>query len=152
MSNSLILMRRGRAWLNKQAMMPACYWMGAFDKLHVRWNWPLENNVSRKNYTEGAVLDQYIQYCMLKLTVWACNKLPFFKPIENLNLYKCKQSQFTCFCVSNINQTFTNSGGMIWGVGIVIFTEIRHLVEELITCLSIFWPQKLCHLTTKLNI
>ena len=63
----------------------------------------------------------YIQNCI-------CNKFPFFKPIKNL--LRCKQSQFTCFYKSNINQTFTNSGGMIWGVRIAIFTEIRHLVEN----------------------
>ena len=45
------------------------------------------------------------------------------------------QSQLTYFCKSNINQTFTNGNGMIWGVMIAIFTEIRHLVEELITFL-----------------
>ena len=34
----------------------ACYWwMGSSRKLHVRRNWPIENNVSRKNYTEGTV-------------------------------------------------------------------------------------------------
>ena len=45
------------------------------------------------------------------------------------------QSQLTYFCKSNINQTFTNGNGMTWGVMIAIFTEIRHLVEELITFL-----------------
>ena len=38
------------------------------------------------------------------------------------------QSQLTYFCKSNINHTFTNGNGMIWGVMIAIFTEIRHLV------------------------
>ena len=61
------------------------------------------------------------------------------------------QSQLTYFCKSNINQRFTNGGGMIWGVRIPIFTEIRHLVEELITFLSIFGPQKLDILTARLN-
>ena len=55
---------------------------------------------------------------------------------------KNTHSQLTCFCKSNINQTFTNGSGMVWGVRIAIFTEIRHLVEELITFLSIFGPQK----------
>ena len=41
--------------------------------------------------------------------------------------------------------------GMIWGVRIAIFTEIRHLVEELITFLSFFGPQKLRILTARLN-
>ena len=45
------------------------------------------------------------------------------------------QSQLTYFCKSNINQTFTNGSGMIWGVIIAIFIEIRHVVEELITFL-----------------
>ena len=47
----------------------------------------------------------------------------------------------------------TNGGGtcMIWGVRIAIFTKIRHLVKELITFLSIFGPQILCHLTAGLN-
>ena len=36
---------------------PYYWWMGTSDKLHVRRNWPIENNVSRKNYTEGAVTD-----------------------------------------------------------------------------------------------
>ena len=60
-------------------------------------------------------------------------------------------SHLTYFCKSNINQTFTNGGGMIWGVRIAIFTEIRHLVEELITFLSFFGPQKLGILTARLN-
>ena len=61
------------------------------------------------------------------------------------------QSQLTYFCKSNINQTFTNGNGMIWGVVIAIFTEIRHLVEELITFLYFFRPQKLSILTARLN-
>ena len=61
------------------------------------------------------------------------------------------QSQLTYFCKSNINQTFTNGSGMIRGVMIAIFTEIRHLVEELITFLSFFGPQKLGILTARLN-
>ena len=64
---------------------------------------------------------------------------------------KNTQSHLTCFCKLNINQIFTNGGGMIWGVRIAIFTEIRHLVEELITFLSIFGPQKLGILTARLN-
>ena len=64
---------------------------------------------------------------------------------------KNTQSQLTYFCKSNINQTFTNDGGMIWGVRMAIFTEIRHLVEELITFLSIFGYQKLGILTARLN-
>ena len=60
-------------------------------------------------------------------------------------------SQLTYFCKSNINLTFINGSGMIWGVRIAIFTEIRHLVEELITFLSFFGPQKLGILTAKLN-
>ena len=63
---------------------------------------------------------------------------------------KITYSQLTYFCKSNINQTFTNGGGMIWGVRIAIFTEIRHLVEELITFLSFFGPQKLSILTARL--
>ena len=43
------------------------------------------------------------------------------------------------------------SSGMIWGVRIAIFTEIRHLVKELITFLSIFGPQKSGILTARLN-
>ena len=61
------------------------------------------------------------------------------------------QSHLTYFCKSNIIQIFNNGGGMIWGVRIAIFTEIRHLVEELITFLSIFGPQKLGILTARLN-
>ena len=61
------------------------------------------------------------------------------------------QSQLTYFCKSNINQTFTNGNGMIWGVMIAIFTEIRNLVEELITFLYFFGPQKLSILTARLN-
>ena len=64
---------------------------------------------------------------------------------------KNTQCQFTYFCKSNINQTFTNVGIMIWGVRIAIFTEIRHLVEELITFLSIFGLQKWGILTARLN-
>ena len=41
--------------------------------------------------------------------------------------------------------------GMIWGVRTAIFTEIRHLVEEFITFLSIFEPQKLGILIARLN-
>ena len=55
---------------------------------------------------------------------------------------KNTHSQLTYFCKSNINQTFTNGGGMILGERIAIFTEIRHLLEELITFLSFFGPQK----------
>ena len=40
---------------------------------------------------------------------------------------------------------------MIWRVRIAIFTEIRHLVEELITFLSFFGPQKLGILTARLK-
>ena len=64
---------------------------------------------------------------------------------------KNTQSQLTYFCKSNINQTFTNGSVMIWGVRIAIFTEIRHLVEELITFLSIFGLQKWGILTPRLN-
>ena len=64
---------------------------------------------------------------------------------------KNTQCQLTYFCKSNINQTFTNGGVMIWGVRIAIFTEIRHLVEELITFLSIFGLQKWGILTARLN-
>ena len=64
---------------------------------------------------------------------------------------KNTQSQLTYFCKSNINQTFTNGGVMIWGVRIAIFTEIRHLVQELITFLSIFGLQKWGILTARLN-
>ena len=64
---------------------------------------------------------------------------------------KNTQSQLTYFCKSNINQTFTNGGVMIWGVRIAIFTEIRHLVEELITFLSFFGLQKWGILTARLN-
>ena len=64
---------------------------------------------------------------------------------------KNTQSQLTYFLKSNINQTFTNGGGMIWRVRIAFFTEIRYLVEELITFLSIFWPQKLGILTARQN-
>ena len=52
------------------------------------------------------------------------------------------QSQFACFFKSNINQTFTSGSGMIRGVKFAIYAEIRDLVEELITFLSIFGPQK----------
>ena len=51
---------------------------------------------------------------------------------------ECKQSWFTCFCKSNINQTFTDDAGMLPRVRIAIFAEIRDLVEELIAFLSIF--------------
>ena len=61
------------------------------------------------------------------------------------------QSHLTYFCKSNINQIFTNGGGMIWGLRIAIFSEIRHLVEEFITFLSFFGPQKLGILTARLN-
>ena len=66
---------------------------------------------------------------------------------------KNTQSQLTYFCKSNINQTFTNGGGMIilWGGRIATFKEIRHMVDELITFLSIFGPQKLGILTARLN-
>ena len=60
-------------------------------------------------------------------------------------------SHLIYFCKSNINQIFTNGGDMIWGVRIAIFTEIRHLVEELITFLSIYGPQKLGIFTGRLN-
>ena len=40
---------------------------------------------------------------------------------------------------------------MIWRVRIAIFTEIRHLVEELVTFLSFFGPQKLGILTARLK-
>ena len=62
-----------------------------------------------------------------------------------------KQSWFTCFYKSNINQTFTNGSGMILGVRIAIFAEIRDLVEELIAFLSIFGTQKFEILTVRLD-
>ena len=70
---------------------------------------------------------------------------------KNRLTFENTQSQLTYFCKSNINQTFTNGNGMIWGVMIAIFTEIRHLVEELITFLCFFGPQKLSILTARLN-
>ena len=51
-----------------------------------------------------------------------------------------------------MNQTFTNGSGMILGVRIAIFAEIRDLVEELIAFLSIFGPQKFEILTVRLHI
>ena len=47
-------------------------------------------------------------------------KTPTFQ--TNKNLHKCK-SRFTCFCKLNINQTFINGGGMIWGVRIAILSQ-----------------------------
>ena len=96
----------------------------------------------------------YIQHCMdLQLAV-VCRSIQktcaFWKHgLTTKNI----QSHLTYFCKSNINQIFTNggAGGMIWGVRIAIFTEIRHLVEELITFLSIFGPQKLGILIARLN-
>ena len=61
---------------------------------------------------------------------------------------ECKESWFTCFYKYNINQTFTNGSGMIPGVRIAIFTEIRDFLEELIAFLSI-GPQKLEILTIR---
>ena len=49
-----------------------------------------------------------------------------------------KQSWYKCFCKSNINQTFTNGGSMVPGIWIAIFAAIRHLMEALITFLTIF--------------
>ena len=46
----------------------------------------------------------------LKLPVWAYNKPPFLKLIKNL--YVSLQSQFTCFCKSNINQTLATA--VVW--------------------------------------
>ena len=47
---------------------------------------------------------------------------------------ECKQRiWFTCFCKSNTNQTFTNGRGMIPGMKIAIFAEIKNLMEALIT-------------------
>ena len=47
-------MMPARGWL----FVPCYWWMGASDKQHVTWNcinWPIENNVSQMNYSEGAV-------------------------------------------------------------------------------------------------
>ena len=79
--------------------------------------------------------------------------VPIFRYIWKHGLTsKNTQSQLTYFCKSNINQTFTNGGIMIWGVRIAIFTEIRHLVEELTTFLSIFGLQKWDMLTARLKV
>ena len=92
---------------------------------------------------------RYIQHCMdLQLAVD-----PYKRPVlfESMDWLPKTHSQSTYFCKSNINQTYTNGGGMIWGVRIAIFTEIRHLVEELITFLSFIGLQKLGILTARLN-
>ena len=92
----------------------------------------------------------YIQHCMdLQLAVDPYKRSVLFESMDWLP--KNTQSHLTYFCKLNINQLFTNGSGMIWGVRISIFTEIRHLVEELITFLSIFGPQKLGISTARLN-
>ena len=79
----------------------------------------------------------FVQHCMnLQLAVDP------YMLFESMHWLPKTQSYLKYFCKSNINQIFTNGSGMIWGVRIAIFTEIRHLVEELITFLSIFGPQK----------
>ena len=66
---------------------------------------------------------------------------------------RCKQSSFTCFCKSDINQTVTNGGGMISGVRSwgLQFLQKSDLVEELIAFLSILGPQKFEILTIGLD-
>ena len=87
----------------------------------------------------------YIQHCMDLQLQKMC---AFWKHgLTSKNI----QSHLTYFCKSNINQIFTKGGGMIWGVRIAIFTVIRQFVEELITFLSIFGPQKLGILTARLS-
>ena len=79
-------------------------------------------------------------YCMLKLP--ACNKPPFFKPIQIFK--KCKKSQLTCFCKSNINQIFTNGGGMIWAMRSEIFMDLNQPFGGRIDHLfvHVFWSSK----------
>ena len=68
-------------------------------------------------------------------SIWAPSK-PY--GLNQTVAEECEPSWFTCFCESNINQTFTNGGGMIPEVRIAIFAEISQLMEALITFLSIF--------------
>ena len=97
----------------------------------------------------GSIGTPYIQHCMdLQLAVDPYKRRVLF---ESMDWLPKTHSQLTYFYKSNINQTFTIGGGMIWGVRTAIFTEIRYLVEELITLLSIFGPQKLSILTARLN-
>ena len=62
---------------------------------------------------------------------------------------------FVLACISNSSVCMqVNTKPQVYGmkgVMIAIFTEIRHLVEELITFLSFFEPQKLVILTARLN-
>ena len=73
--------------------------------------------------------------------IWAPSKP--YSLNQTVAVGECEPSWFTCSCKSNINQTFTNGGGMMPGVRIAIFAEIRHLIEALITFLSIFLTMKM---------
>ena len=93
----------------------------------------------------------YIQHCMdLQLAVDPYKKvcslkawIDFQKHTESVDIFLQIKYQ------PNIHQC--HGGIMIWGVRIAISTEIRHLVEELITFLSIFGLQKWGILTARLN-
>ena len=116
---------------------------------------PMDNSPVEQSWHGGTDLYLkldiiYIQHCMdLQLAVDPYKKICALW--KHGLTSKNTQSQLTYFCKSNINQTFTNGRGMIWGVRIAIFREIRHLVEEFIIFLSIFGRQKLCILTARLN-
>ena len=55
------------------------------------------------------------------------------------------QSQLTYFCKSNINQTFTNGNGMIWGVMIAIFTENQTLGRRIDHLFVFCWTSEIEH-------
>ena len=64
---------------------------------------------------------------------------------------KNTHSQLTYFCKSNINQTFTNGGSMIWGVRITIFYRNQTSGRRIDHLFVFFGPQKLGILTARLN-
>ena len=93
-----------------------------------------------------------IQHCMdLQLAVDPYKRRVLFENMDWLPKTHIVSWHISANQISTKLQTFTNGGGMIWGVRIAIFTEIRHLVEELITFLSFSGPQKSGILTARLN-
>ena len=100
----------------------------------------LQSSRIYQNMEQETIFGTTRSWCPYACIIWAPSK-PYGL---NQMVAEGKQSWFTCFCKSNINQTFTNSGGtcMRLGAKIAIFAEIRHLMEGLITFLSIFWPRK----------
>ena len=114
-------------------------------------------------YTCAHVGPCYIQHCMdLQLAVsyiiyiisYIISVDPYKKRVlfESMDWLPKTHSQLTYFCKSNINQTFTNGGSMIWGVRIAILYRNQTSGRRIDHLFVFFGPQKLGILTARLLI